>query len=583
MIITLGFIAVIVKIGIIQTSERNRWMQIAQQQVKTNQPIRAVRGNILDRDDRILAASMPKYLVYMDCGVEPLHRGGDTLFTRHISDLSQQLSRIIGDKSAAEYRTLITDAHRKHKRNLRLSKQRINYLQRKEIEKIALVKKGKNTSGITFDEKKLRIKPFDQLAARTIGNVNMQTGRGATGLEAHYNHELSGKDGISTRQRVAGRFENITIIPAEDGCDIRTTLDANLQDLTEGILHRHTSHCSADWGCAILMETQTGRIRAIANLDRSTDGTYYEGDNHAVQRVEPGSTFKTMALMAALEDGKIHIDDTIEVTKAPWIYLKSRHFDAHPKDTVLTVRSALAISSNIALAKIITQAYEGSAEKFVKRIQRLVPTDSLLSDLSGAQRARIEIPKDATTISKMSYGYSVELTPLQILTFYNAIANHGHMVKPYLVSDILREDKVIRHFDTELIRNQICSQSVLHDIQGALHDVVWHNGIGTASRNRWGSRKAQSDIVSIAGKTGTAQLLINGRYSGQDHRMTFVGYFPEEDPRFTCLVMINHPHNKGLYDAGLDCGTAVREIAEQVMAQSTYYTLHKGEKTLHTR
>lgn len=580
-LIFFGFGVVIGKIFLIQTTERDRWMTIAKGQVRTNQPIYATRGNILDRDERVLAASMPKYLVYMDGAVEPLHQGGDTLLYKHIDRLSQDLSRVLGDKPASEYKQLILAAHKSKKHSQRLSKKRINYIERKQLEQNPLIAKGKNTSGITFDEKKFRIKPYGELASRTLGAVNLDSGHGVTGLEKQYDDDLCGQDGISTLQLISGTYEKVPVVEAVDGCDIRTTIDANLQDLVETTLLKHTERLQAEWGCALLIESRTGRIRAMANLDRRSDGTYYEGENHCVQRVEPGSTFKTISLTAILEDGRYKIDDLVEISKEAWKYKGLSHSDAHPLDTVLTVRSALAVSSNIAFAKLVTSAYDGSADRFVKRLHQIVPTDTLLRDLRGAHQATIAVPTDSGTISKMSYGYSVELTPLQITTFYNAIANDGHMVRPYLVSDVLREGKSIRHYDTELLVNQICSPSVLRDVRDALHDVVWHDRFGTAARNKWNHRKAQSDLVHIAGKTGTAQLFLNRHYSNSAHRITFVGYFPEEEPLFTCLVMINHP--KAPYDAGMDCGTAVREIAEQTMAQGTYYMEQKGVKTLHVR
>lgn len=577
-VIALGFLAVLVKIVLIQTKERQQWLHIAESQVKTNQTIFATRGNILDADGRILCSSMPRYNVYFDAGVSPLHEGGDSLFVNHVGELSEAFSRIIGDKSAAEYRRILTQAHKSRKRSVRLSKVRINYLDKKEIEALPLVKRGKNVSGITFKDVPRRVKPFGNLASRTLGNTDIDTGHGRTGLEARFDRQLSGTNGISTRQRIGGRWEDITIEEAEDGLDVVTTIDANLQDMVEATLQEKLEECSADWGCCILMETRSGQIKAISNLDRQPDGSYIEVLNHAVMRVEPGSTFKTIALMAALDDGKVDIDDTIHVTKAPWTYMSVRHTDAHPKDTVYTVRSALAISSNIALAKIITHAYEGSAKKFIKRLDKMGLIDSVYCEIPGAMKSRIDVPRDTVTLSKMSYGYSVELTPMQIMMFYNGIANGGKMIRPYMVSEIRRGDEVVEDFGTETICSSLCKSSTLKDIQGALHDVVWDDKLpGTAAKNRWGRRKAQSDRVHIAGKTGTAQLFKNGHYSGRMHRMTFVGYFPEEHPEYTCICMIEHPHNYGLYDAGLDCGTVVRVIAEKTIAHSGCYKIDDGQ------
>ena len=586
-IILLGFIAVIGKIIYIQTVERNEWMKVAEKQVPTYRSITANRGNILDCNGQLLASSMPQYNVYMDTRVPALHDNNGKLFKEQIDTLCLDLARIIGDHSAAEYKARITRAYQQGESRLKVCDNRINYLQRSELEKNNLLKMGKYKSGFLFEDQHRRIKPYGILASRTIGSIYGEGGGGNSGLEKRFDKELRGEDGVGCNQRIGGRREFVTIQEAKDGLDVVTSIDANLQDIVDNALLTRVKEKNAKWGCCILMETQTGHIRAIANLDRADDGEYYEMQNHAVQRVEPGSTFKTIALVAALDDGKIDIDDTVSITSEPWIYMrKSKHTDAHKMDTVLNVRNALAVSSNIALAKLITRSYEGSAHKFVRKIQKMGITDSIYCEIPGAEKARIDIPKDTVTLSKMSYGYSVELSPMQIMMFYNAIANNGKMVRPMLVTGIERDGDAVKSFKTETVKSSICSNGTLRDIQGALHDVVWDNHLGTASVLKWEGRiirkKAQSDLVHIAGKTGTAQLFIPGQgYSGKRHRITFVGYFPEENPRYTCICMIEDPQYP--YDAGTDCGSTVRNIAEKTMAYSGYYIYKDGEKILEKR
>ena len=581
-VIFLGFCAVIGKIIYIQAVERDQWMKVAEKQVPTHKPIPATRGNILDCNGRLLASSMPQYYMYMDTRVEALHMNNGRLFLSHIDTLALDLSRIVGDHSAEEYKARIVKAYRKGEKRLKVCDHRINYLQRQALMQNKLIKRGKIKSGIFFEDQHRRIKPYGLLASRTIGGIYGEGGHGNSGLEKRFDKELSGVDGLSSVQKIGGRYEPITVEEAQDGLDIVTTIDANLQDIVEQALLRKTAERNAKWGCCILMETQTGYIRAIANIDRSKeDGQYYEAQNHAVQRVEPGSTFKTIALVAALDDGKIRINDTVSVSRKPWKYFTVQHTDAHPMDTLLTVRSALAVSSNIALAKLITRSYEGSAKKFVKRIAKMGLTDSVYCEIPGADKARIDVPKDTVTLSKMSYGYSVELSPMQILMFYNAIANGGRMVRPMLVTAIQQNGEVVRSFRPEIVKSSICSNRTLHDIQGALHDVVWDNHLGTAAAKLW-SRKAQSNLVSIAGKTGTAQLIIPGHgYSGKHHRMTFVGYFPEEHPHYTCICMIEDPQFP--YDAGMDCGSTVRVIAERTMAYTGCYVYQDGVRVLDKR
>lgn len=581
-VIFLGFVAVIGKIIYIQTVERDEWLKVAEKQVPTHRPIQAPRGNILDCNGRLLASSMPQYYIYMDTRVPALHEKNGALFTSHIDSLALDLATIVGDKSAAEYKAHLTQAYRRGEKRLKVCDNRINYLQRQALEQNKLIKKGKYKSGIFFEDQHRRIKPYGILASRTIGGIYGEGGGGNSGLEKRFDKELRGVDGLSSIQRIGGRNESVTVEEAKDGLDVVTTIDANLQDIVENALLAKTAERNAKWGCCILMETQTGYIRAIANLDRNKeDGNYYEAQNHAVQRVEPGSTFKTIALTAALDDGKIEIDDTVSVSRQPWKYFTVKHTDAHPMDTVLTVRSALAVSSNIALAKLITRSYEGSARKFVRRIEKMGLLDSVNCEIPGADRVRIDVPRDTVTLSKMSYGYSVEMSPMQILMFYNAIANDGRMVRPMLVTAIQQNGETVKRFRPETVKSSICGSSTLRAIQGALHDVVWDNHLGTAAAKKW-SRKAQSGLVSIAGKTGTAQLIIPGHgYSGKHHRMTFVGYFPEENPRYTCICMIEDPQYP--YDAGMDCGSTVRVIAEKTMAYTGCYVWRDGERVLEKR
>lgn len=581
-LISLGFLAVLGKIIYIQTVERSEWMKVAEKQVPTHRPIKATRGNILDCNGQLLASSMPQYYIYMDTRADALVINNSQLLKEHLDSLCHDLTSIIGDYTAEEYCQRIVQGQKQGNRRLKLSKGRINYLQRRALEQNSLIRLGKYKSGVFFEDQHRRIKPYGLLASRTIGSINGEEGIGTAGLEKAFDKELHGVDGISSLQRIGGRNELVTIEEAQDGMDIITTIDANLQDITENALLTKLKEKNAQWGCCILMETHTGYIRAIANLDRGSDGEYYESLNHAVQRVEPGSTFKTISLVAAMDDGKIEIDDTISVTKKPWVYMrKSKHTDAHPMDTVLDVRSALAVSSNIALAKMITSSYEGSARKFVRKIERMGLCDSIYCEIPGAEQARIDIPRDTVTLSKMAYGYSVEMSPMHIAMFYNAIANNGKMMRPMLVSAIQKEGEIVKRFKPTTLNSSICSRSTLREIQGALHDVVWDDHLGTASKKPW-SNKAQSNLVALAGKTGTAQLYIPGKgYSNRKHRITFVGYFPEANPEYTCICMIENPQYP--YDAGMDCGSTVRVIAEKTMAYCGYYVWEDEEKRLEKR
>lgn len=575
------FIVVICRIVYIQTAEREQWEKLGNAKREASTRVaRATRGNIYDEEGRLLASSIPQYRMYMDTRVEALHLGGDTLFWQYVDSMAIGFSQIIGDKTASEYRRIMVNAF-KQKRYALLTKTSISYTQKKAIEQLPLVRRGQYKSGIQFKDLNRRSKPFGSLGSRTIGSIYGESGKGTSGIEKRFDAQLRGKDGVSERQRVAGHWEYVPVKEAENGADIYTTLDVNLMDICESTLRRQLNVNQADWGCVVLMEVKTGEIKAMCNLKLDTeDGKYYETDNNAVKRVEPGSTFKTIALMAAMDDGKIDMEDSIEVWEKGWKYYDAKHTDAHPADTIYSIRNAMAVSSNIALARIVTDGYKGSAKKFVQKLQRMGLTDSVDYVIPGAEQAKILVPKDTVTISRMAYGYSVEMSPLQTVMFYNAIANNGKMVAPMLVKEIRSNGETIKTFETSVVKNSICGSQTLEDIKTCLHDVVWDNNLGTASVYKWKGHiakyKAQSQLVPIAGKTGTAQVMENGRYYSNKHRMSFVGYFPEDAPQYSCICVIHGPRNKGLYDAGMDCGSVVRHIAEKTMAYTNEYVLQNG-------
>ena len=583
--ISVMFVIVLLQIVYIQTAEKEKWEKASKQNRATiTKPIAATRGNIYDCHNRLLASSVPQYSIHMDTRVEALHLGGDTLFHQYVDSMAEGFSRIIGDKSAAEYKQIMTRAFygkTNKERNIRLTSSRISYTQRKEIMQMPLVRRGVYKSGISFTDRNIRSKPFGSLGSRTIGNIYGDGGAGNAGLEKRFDKELRGVDGTSSRQRVAGHWEYIPIVEAENGADVYTTLDANLMDICESNLRKQLKINQADWGCVVLMEVKTGKIKAMCNLDLGNDGEYYELQNHAVVRMEPGSTFKTLALMAALDDGNIDFNDSIEVWKNGWKYYGSNHIDAHPADTTYSIRQALAVSSNIALARIITDGYGGSAKKFVKKLERMGVCDSVDYIIPGADQSKIDIPKDTVTISKMAYGYSVELSPLQMAMLYNGIANEGKLISPILVENVKKDEDILEEFESKVIRSSMCSGKTLREIKSCLHDVVWDNDLGTASVYKWKGNiakyKAQSQLVTIAGKTGTAQVYENGRYHSNKHRMSFVGYFPEHEPQYTCICVIHAPRNRGYYDAGMDCGSVVRQIAEKTMAYSNEYVIDGNE------
>ena len=575
-VILLLFGIVFARIISLQTVHRSELEAMVADRDSVYRPIKAVRGNIFDCEGRLLASSVPQYSIHMDTRVEALHMNQGKLFYEYVDSIAYGLSRIVGDQTPEEYRATIVKAYRgktRRERNIRLTPKRISYTQLKEIKQLPLIRRGVYKSGFYAVDLNLRVKPFNSLGSRTIGGIYAESGKGNAGLEKRFDDYLQGEDGLAIRERMANQWQYIPIREEKHGCDVYTTLDANLMDICESNLRARLEHTQADWGCVILMEVATGEIKAMCNLDRGSDLQYYEIANHAVVRMEPGSTFKTIAMMAALDDGKFNIDDTLRVWKDGWYYHGATHRDAHPADTVYTMRQALAVSSNIALARMITDGYNGSAKKFVNKLKRMGLCDSIDYIIPGAHQPRINIPKDTVTISRMAYGYSVELSPLQILTFYNGIANGGRMISPILVTEVKDGKTTIESFETQTIRSSLCSKNTLENIRASLLDVVWDNDLGTAAVNKWRQRKAQSDLVKIAGKTGTAQVMENGKYFNNKHRISFVGYFPADAPRYSCICVIHAPRNKGAYDSGLDCGSVVRKIAEKTMVYTSEYRI----------
>ena len=330
LLIAAGFVVVLAYIIRIQWFERDKWLGADSNHKPNVTVIAPQRGNILDHEGRLLAGSIPGYYVYMDTRVPALHQGGDTLFYKYVDSIAIGMNSIVPDKDgAAGYkRKMIKSFNEKNGKNargvrlengtvLKLCPNRVSYIQKKQIENLPLFRRGYYKSGLHFKDAPQRKKPFESLASRTIGNI-LSNGKGNTGLEKTFEDDLHGIDGLAIRERMGGRWENVPVREAINGYDLVTTLDANLLDITETALRGCLERTQADWGCCILMETHSGKIRAICNLDHSSDGTYNERANHAVTRVEPGSTFKTISMMAALDDDKVSLTDTFEVTRKSW-------------------------------------------------------------------------------------------------------------------------------------------------------------------------------------------------------------------------------------------------------------------------
>jgi cell division protein FtsI (penicillin-binding protein 3) len=393
---------------------------------------------------------------------------------------------------------------------------------------------------------------------------------GYTGLEGAYEQYLKGKEGISYRENLSGRWVSRIEIEPQDGMDIITTLNIKLQDIAESALLQNLEKHSADWGTAILMEVKTGEIKAIANLGRE-NGAYTENYNYGLGNqgsYEPGSTFKLISLMAAMEDGLTDTSTVYDTGNGVWKYRNRTIYDSDYRyggHGELTVKQIFEKSSNVGVAKIITKAYEKNPEKFVDRIYGFGLNKPLELELKGEGKPYFKYPGDSdwwgTTLAWMSYGYESKMTPLQILTFYNAVANNGCMVKPRLVREIRENGVLIRQFKTEVLNPMITTRETIGKAQKMLEGVC-ELGTGRSLQNPW---------FNIAGKTGTAQISSGtGGYVKGMYLASFAGYFPADNPRYSLIVTINNPRG-GVFYGGSVAGPVFKEIAERVFAASNLF------------
>lgn len=573
------------------SAEGKRWREVGEKEtVIKDRVILPKRGNIYTYDGKLLATSEPLYAVYMDFWAEGMQK--DTLI-KYVGPLSVALSKKFPDRTAAQYKTLIVNGwslREKEKRQMRSNAQKgiekkvrlksryvrlvrrdISYVDLKEIRTYPFLNQRSNRSGLIAEEKNARKRPFGNLANRTVGNVykDMEKG-GSSGLEMRYDSLLRGVEGVKSRRKIQGRWTDIEEIAAKDGYDIVTTLDADIQDITERALRAKLVETSAESGTAVIMETGTGEIKGIANLDRMSNGNYSEGNPNAFSYMnEPGSTFKTVTVMVALDDGAItptdsfHVGNGLFSHNGRWV---RDHYWRQGRDRgYLTVKEGMELSSNVVMSKIVLKAYADHPEKFVKGIDKIglrkkLSWDVPLSGIEGTSSIRFPDDKTGywskTTLPWMSFGYESKVPPIYMLMFYNAIANDGKMIKPFIAKTLLKDGKVVRRYRPEVVNERICKESTLEEIRNMLLGVVEN---GTA-------KVVKSDYFSIAGKTGTAQIASGGGYS--DYYVSFCGYFPADNPKYTCFVGIRKP--KGVPSGGGQAGMVFKNIAEQTYLRRTH-------------
>jgi cell division protein FtsI (penicillin-binding protein 3) len=524
------------------------------------------RGDIYSNDGkRLLSTSVPYYEIRMDMKSSAIQ---DRIFNTGIDSLSYCLSRMFRDQSKSEYNRKLVAARRNGERYFLIAR-RVTHQQLQEMKQFPIFRLGRYKGGFIAIQKNRRIRPHQMLAARTIGYLNESDSGNIVGIEGAYNQYLRGITGVRLMQKTAGNIwipvSDRNEVEPKNGFNIVTTIDIDIQDVAENALLKQLKLHNAHHGCAVLMEVETGEVKAIVNLQRNQSGNYEETYNYAIaESTEPGSTFKLMSLIAAMEDGFVEPGDTVDTGKG-----SIKFYDKVIKDTreegygKITVQNAFEVSSNVGISQVIYKHYKDREERFIERLYRMHLDEPLNIDIRGEGIPHIQHPDDklwsGISLPMISHGYEVKLTPLHVLTFYNAIANDGKMVKPIFVKKITNYGRVVKSFSTEVIDPSICSRGTLKKAQKMLEGVVER---GTAMN-------LKNENFRIAGKTGTAQIAnekygykVNARIS---YQASFVGYFPAEKPEYSCIVVINSP-SSAVYYGNLVAGPVFREIANKVYA-----------------
>lgn len=566
--VVLFAIAVIVKTSHIQFVEGEQWRKISEQITFDYKKVKATRGNIYSDNGSLLATDLPFYKVAFDPRL-----ASDKIFKGGIDSLSIFLSRYYKDKSATEYKRMIQDARAANRQYIVLNRKQINYQTKKTMSSWPIFREGRYSGGVIFEKIDVRYRPFSNLSRRTVGFVN-ENGNGA-GLEYSFNEALGGQDGEALFQKIAGGtwkpIFDANNIKSKDGLDIETTLDINLQDVAETSLYRAMEKHQADEGTVVVMEVKTGHVKAISNLTRHGNN-YSELFNHAVGGLfEPGSTFKLVTMMALLEDTNTRLTDSVETGKGEFTFYKNKVRDHHDGGYgTITVKQAFELSSNVAMAKLLDHHFGLKPSSFLKYVDDLKLDKPLGLQIAGEGYPKIVRPGtkawSGITLPWMAYGYGFEITPLHTLALYNAIANGGKMIKPIFVTSISKADQVKQEFSTETLNSKICSNATLNKLRLLLEGVV-DNGTAMNLKNA---------NYKIAGKTGTAVILENGRYTKR-YITSFVGYFPAHDPKYTAIVLIKNPKGWQQYGNNV-AGPVFKEIADNIYSRDINLHLAMGKK-----
>ena len=579
----IGF-AVVGKAMYIMTAKKDYWTQVASRLKRDSVSVKPTRGNILSCDGQLMAGSIPEYKVFMDfqAGITDstdTHKH-DSIWAEKIDTICYELNQIFPSKSAAEFKSHLLEG--KHKvmkngsvgaRHWPIWKRRVDYNTFCEIRKLPIFKEPIYKGGFHWEEFNARRKPFTTLAGRTIGDLFGEIDSAKNGLELAFDKELRGTNGLMHRRKVLSKYLDIPVLAPVDGADIVTTIDVAMQDLAERALVDELKLVNGEMGVAILMEVKTGDVKAIVNMQRAGDGEYYEMVNNAIShRCEPGSVFKTASFLVALDDGVIDTTMTINtgcgVMEMHGRAMKDHNWRRGGYGTI-SVPRALEVSSNIGVSWIIDKYYGSNPKKYVEGLYRVGIHEDLKLPLVGYHPPYIRMPDtkttdrakywSKTTLPWMSIGYETQIAPINTVAFYNAIANNGKMMQPRFVKQLMKDGQVIKEFEPVVLKEQIAKPKTIKTMQTILEHVV-SQGLG---------RKAGSKSFKVAGKTGTAQIADeHGSYHSGTTRywLSFAGFFPADDPRYTCIVCIK---KSGLPASGGGMsGVVFHHIAEGVMAQN---------------
>lgn len=567
-------VSIITRVALIQFKEGEMWRARAKTLTTQEFVVDASRGNIYDVNQNLLATSLPYYEIGIDVNTEFIKQLSSSEFNKKADSLSVALANLLGNKSRREYFSELRLARTSGDRYVQLAKE-VSYKQLQLIKKFPLFRLGKNKGGFVVLQTSKRERPFQLLASRTIGYDREEVK--PIGLEGAYNQYLKGTVGRRLMQKIAGGvwmpLTDENELEPEDGSDVISTIDINIQDVAEHSLLTQLAKHNADHGCAILMDVNTGAVKAIANLSRKDSGEYVENYNYAIgSATDPGSTFKLASLMAAMEDGYIDLNDTVDVGNGSCKFFDVQVKDSHhPEKSKMTVQEVFEQSSNVGVAKLIYRHYAKDPQKFVDRLCKFNLNNALGIAIAGEAKPRIKTIKDkdwsGVTLPQMAYGYELSIAPLQLLSFYNAVANNGITVRPQFVSEIRKKGRVIKKFEPEIVgTSPICSRKTIEMAKRMMEGVVVH-GTGKALKN---------SAFTVAGKTGTAQILVNGSYKDRDkkaiYQASFVGYFPADNPKYSCIVVVSSPSSGEYYGAKV-AGPVFKDIADKIY--STSLEIHK--------